>query len=173
VVLVRVTMLVVVLFGLGRLVDHGRLGADRTSLDAVPLPNGLHDVTGLGRCRWSWLRARETRPDSPIDLSPESRAAGRSCLSAATAEGAERIRVGAGRVRVGAGQCGSEPTPAGQIVIVAAFRSSTASTGFGCIDGDVPRRLDIVRRRPSAATGICRYVSRSDANGGGPCSGGK
>jgi hypothetical protein len=50
VVLVRVTVLVVVLFGLGSLVDHGRLGADRTSLDAVPLPTGLHDLIGLGRC---------------------------------------------------------------------------------------------------------------------------
>jgi hypothetical protein len=47
----------------------------------------------------------ETRPDSPLHLFPQSWAAGWSCLSAATAEGAERVRVGADRVRVGGGRC--------------------------------------------------------------------
>jgi hypothetical protein len=47
----------------------------------------------------------ETRADSPLHLFPQSWAAGGSCLSAATAEGAERVRVGADRVRVGAGWC--------------------------------------------------------------------
>jgi len=39
-------------------------------------------------------------------------------------------------------------------------------------DGDVPRKPNTVRRHPSAAKGICRYVSRSDAAGSGPRSGG-
>jgi len=51
------------------------------------------------------LAGRETRADSPLHLFPQSWAAGWSCLSAATAEGAERVRVGADRVRVGAGWC--------------------------------------------------------------------
>jgi hypothetical protein len=66
-----------------------------------------------------------------------------------------------------------EPAPPGQIVIVAAFRSSTASMGFGYIDADAPRKPNTVRRHPLAATGIGRYVSQSDVTGGGPCSGGK
>jgi hypothetical protein len=40
-------------------------------------------------------------------------------------------------------------------------------------DGGVPRKPNTVRRHPSAARGIDRYVSRFDATGGGPCSGGK
>jgi hypothetical protein len=49
--------------------------------------------------------ARETVPDSPINLVPQSRAGGWSCALAAAGEAAERVRVGAGWVRVGAGWC--------------------------------------------------------------------
>ena len=74
---------------------------------AVVRPRGLR-VPPRG------LRARETIPDSPLHLFPQSWAAGWSCLSAAatTAEGAERVRVGADRVGVGAGRCCSRNTGA-------------------------------------------------------------
>ncbi len=40
--------------------------------------------------------ARDTVPDSPIDLPPQNVAVGRSCLLAVTSEAAERVLVGAG-----------------------------------------------------------------------------
>jgi hypothetical protein len=75
-------------------------GSRRTSQGLAGAPRGL--------------RARETIPDSPLHLFPQSWAAGWSCLSAAatTAEGAERVRVGADRVGVGAGRCCSRNTGA-------------------------------------------------------------
>ena len=48
---------------------------------------------------------RETVPDSPINLFPESLAAGWSCLSAAAGEAAERVRLVGGGILVGAGRC--------------------------------------------------------------------
>jgi hypothetical protein len=124
--LVRVTVAVVVLFRLGRLVDHRGLGGVELQT-RVPcsLSGSLELRTLLPAVIGSYKPARY------------------------------------------------EPAPAGQIVIVAAFRSSTASMGFGYIDGDVPRTPNTFRRHPLAAKGIGRYVSRSDATGGGPCSGGK
>jgi hypothetical protein len=85
----------------------------RQAAAGYPAPTPVAFRTGAGTSLrllgWtgggSWQLSRATLPDSPFYFLPQSRAAGWSCLSAATAEAAERVRSGVDRVRVGAGGC--------------------------------------------------------------------
>ena len=61
-------------------------------------------------------------------------------------------------------------THPGEADATGAFRSSTASMGFGYMRRRRTSKVNTVRRHPLAARGIGRYVSRSDVTGGGPCS---
>ena len=114
----------VVLFGLGRLVDHRRLGGvELQTLVACSLSGSLELPTVLPALSAATNLRVTSRPDRSLSWRP----------------------------------C-ADPPPQ--------WVSATS-------DGGVPRTPNTVRRHHVDGIGIGRYVSRFDATGGGPCSGGK
>jgi hypothetical protein len=87
------------------------------------------------RCRWSRQRGVQAVPDPTIDFF--ARGCRRGRFLAATAEGAERVRVRADRVRLAAGRCcsisGESDSSADQGFHDHVCPSDDAMVSFGCL----------------------------------------